>query len=241
MSWIAVGVGVGTVSMISSVSGNIAQNKAQQRNNEMIRQSAEMQAKVKRKYLKQSYDIQMNELYSMADEFDREVGVDLTNLLYESEKMKGQIANTTAFRNVNGNASARLQNVAEIQKELSNDMLQQELQNKYIALGKEINTARLNYERESMDITMGLASSLSQQNFNFKSTTEIAMSGVTAGLGGFMMGKSLGSAFSSTPNTINSSITGASTGGSISRGGLGLSGNSFNYNPTNTINSSVFK
>ena len=239
MSWIA--VGVAGVSMISSVSGNIAQNKAQQRNNEMIRQSAEMQAKVKRKYLKQSYDIQMNELYSMADEFDREVGVDLTNLLYESEKMKGQIANTTAFRNVNGNASARLQNVAEIQKELSNDMLQQELQNKYIALGKEINTARLNYERESMDITMGLASSLSQQNFNFKSPTEIVISGATAGLGGFMMGKSLGSAFSSTPNTINSSITGASTGANISRGGLGLSGNSFNYNPTNTINSSVFK
>ena len=38
MSWIAVGVGVAGVSMISSVSGNIAQNKAQQRNNEMIRQ-----------------------------------------------------------------------------------------------------------------------------------------------------------------------------------------------------------
>ena len=241
MSWIVTGVAIGGVSLISSVSGNIAQNKAQQRNNEMIRQSSEMQAKVKRKYLKQSYDIQMNELYSMADEFDREVGVDLTNLLYESEKMKGQIANTTAFRNVSGNASARLQNVAEIQKELSNDMLQQELQNKYIALGKEINTARLNYDRESMDITMGLASSLSQQNFNFKSPTEIAMSGVSAGLGGFMMGKSLGSAFSSTPNTINSSITGSSTGANISRGGLGLSGNSFNYAPTNTINSSVFK
>lgn len=239
MSWIA--VGVAGVSLVSSVSGNIAQNKAQQRNNEMIRQSSEMQAKVKRKYLKQSYDIQMNELYSMADEFDREVGVDLTNLLYESEKMKGQIANTTAFRNVSGNASARLQNVAEIQKELSNDMLQQELQNKYIALGKEINAARLNYERESMDITMGLASSLSQQNFNFKSTSEIAMGGAMAGMSGFMMGKSLGSAFSSTPNTINSSITGASTGANISRGGLGLSGNSFNYNPTNTINSSVFK
>ena len=125
MSWIITGVAIGGVSLISSVSGNIAQNKAQQRNNEMIRQSAEMQANIKKKYLKQSYDIQMHELYSMSEEFDKEVGVDLTNLLYESEKMKGQIANTTAFRNVSGNASARLQNVAEIQKELSNDMLQQ--------------------------------------------------------------------------------------------------------------------
>lgn len=239
MSWIA--VGVGAVSLISSVSGNIAQNKAQQKNNEMIKQSSEAQARIKSKYLKQSYDIQMHELYNMSEEFDKEVGVDLTNLLYESEKMKGQIANATAFRNVSGNASARLQNVAEIQKELSNDMLQQELQNKYMALGSEINSARLNYDRESLDITMGLAGSLSQQNFNYKSSGEIAMSGATAGLGGFMMGKSLGSAFSSTPTTINSSITGASTGGSISRGGLGLSGNSFNYNPTNTINSSVFK
>ena len=239
MSWIA--VGVGAVSLISSVSGNIAQNKAQQKNNEMIKQSSEAQARIKSKYLKQSYDIQMHELYSMSEEFDKEVGVDLTNLLYESEKMKGQIANATAFRNVSGNASARLQNVAEIQKELSNDMLQQELQNKYMSLGSEINSARLNYDRESLDITMGLAGSLSQQNFNFKSPTEIAMSGVSAGLGGFMMGKSLVSAFSSTPNTINSSITGASTGGSISRGGLGLSNNSMNYNPTNTTNSSVFK
>lgn len=239
MSWI--GVGVGAVSLISSVSGNITQNKAQQKNNEMIKQSSEAQARIKSKYLKQSYDIQMHELYSMADEFDKEVGVDLTNLLYESEKMKGQIANTTAFRNVSGNASARLQNVAEIQKELSNDMLQQELQNKYMALGKEINSARLNYERESLDITMGLVGSLSQQNFNFKSTAEIAMGGAMAGASGFMMGKSLSGAFSSAPATINSSITGASTGGSISRGGLGLSGNSFNYAPTNTINSSVFK
>ena len=241
MSWIITGVAIGGVSLISSVSGNIAQNKAQQRNNEMIRQSAEMQANIKKKYLKQSYDIQMHELYSMSEEFDKEVGVDLTNLLYESEKMKGQIANTTAFRNVSGNASARLQNVAEIQKELSNDMLQQELQNKYMALGKEINSARLNYERESLDITMGLAGSLSQQNFNYKSTAEIAMGGAMAGIGGFMMGKSLGSAFSSTPNTINSGITGASTGTNISRGGLGLTNNSMNYNPTNTINSSVFK
>lgn len=239
MSWIA--VGVGAVSLISSVSGNIAQNKAQQKNNEMIKQSSEAQARIKSKYLKQSYDIQMHELYNMSEEFDKEVGVDLTNLLYESEKMKGQIANTTAFRNVSGNASARLQNVAEIQKELSNDMLQQELQNKYMALGSEINLARLNYDRESLDITMGLAGSLSQQNFNYKSSGEIAMGGVSAGMSGYMMGSSLGSAFKSTPNTINSGITGASTGTNISRGGLGLTNNSMNYNPTNTINSSVFK
>lgn len=218
MSWIA--VGVGAVSLISSVSGNIAQNKAQQKNNEMIRQASETQAKVKRKYLKQSYDIQMNELYSMADEFDREVGVDLTNLLYESEKMKGQIANATAFRNVSGNASARLQNVAEIQKELSNDMLQQEVQNKYMALGKEINSAKLNNERESLDITLGLGSALSQQNFNYKSTAEIGMGGLMAGASGYMMGSNLSSAYKSTPNTINSGITGASRGTNVRRGSI---------------------
>ena len=193
MSWIAVGLGVASAG--SSIIGGIEQNKAQQRNNKMLRESAHMQAKIKKKMLKQSYDINMNELYSMVDEFDREVGVDLTNLLYESEKMKGQIANTTAFRNVSGNASARLQNVAEIQKELSNDMLQQEVQNKYTALGKEINSARLNYDRESMDITMGLTSALSQQNFNFKSPTQIALGGVTAGASGAMTGHQLGQAF----------------------------------------------
>ena len=110
-----------------------------------------------------------------------------------------------------------------------------------MALGSEINSARLNYERESLDITMGLAGSLSQQNFNYKSSGEIAIGGVSAGMSGYMMGSNLGSAFKSTPNTINSSITGASTGTNITRGGLGLSGNSMNYNPTNTINSSVFK
>ena len=70
MSWIA--VGVGAVSLISSVSGNIAQNKAQQKNNEMIKQSSEAQARIKSKYLKQSYDIQMHELYNMSEEFDKE-------------------------------------------------------------------------------------------------------------------------------------------------------------------------
>lgn len=193
MSWVA--VGIGAVSAGSSILGGIEQNKAQQRNNKMLRESAMMQAKIKKKMLKQSYDINMNELYSMADEFDKEVGVDLTNLLYESEKMKGQIANTTAFRNVSGNASARLQNVAEIQKELSNDMLQQEVQNKYTALGKEINTARLNYDRDSMDITMGLINSLSQQNFNFKSPTQVALGGISAGASGALTGYQLGQAF----------------------------------------------
>ena len=239
MSWIAVGVG-GTM-LVSSVAGGISQNKAQQRNNEMLKQSAETQAKIQKKYLKQAYDIQMHELYNMADEFDKEVGVDLTNLLYESEKMKGQIANTTAFRNVSGNASARLQNVAEVQKELSNDMLQQELQNRYVALGNEINSARLNYERESLDITLGLGSALSQQNFNYKSGLEIGLGGLSAGASGFMMGKSLSGAFSSTPNTINSGITGASTGANVTRGGLGLSGNSMNFTPVNNTSSVVFK
>ena len=239
MSWIAVGVG-GTM-LASSVAGGIAQNKAQQRNNEMLRQAAETQSKIKKSYLKQSYDIQMHELYNMADEFDKEVGVDLTNLLYESEKMKGQITNTVASRNVYGNAVARLETTAEIQKELSNDMLQQELQNKYTALGKEINSVRLNNEREALDITLGLGSALSQQNFNYKSGLEIGLGGLTAGASGFMMGKSLSGAFSSTPNTINSGITGASTGANVTRGGLGLSGNSMNFSPVNNTSSVVFK
>lgn len=239
MSWIA--VGVGGVALVSSVAGGIAQNKAQQRNNEALQQSANAQYKMKKAYLDQSYNIQMHELYSMADEFDKEVGVDLTNLLYESEKMKGQIANTVASRNVYGNAVARLDTTAEIQKELSNDMLQQELQNKYMALGKEINTARLNNERENLDLTLGLANALSQQNFNYKSTAEIGLSGLSAGASGFMMGKSLSGAFSSTPNTINSGITGASTGANVTRGGLGLSGSSFNYSPVNNTSSVVFK
>lgn len=239
MSWIA--VGVGAVSLVSSVAGGIAQNKAQQKNNEAIQQSANAQAKIKKAYLDQAYDIQMHELYGMAEEFDKEVGVDLTNLLYESEKMKGQIANTVASRNVYGNAVARLETTAEIQKELSNDMLQQELQNKYMALGKEINSARLNNERENLDITLGLAGALSQQNFNYKSGMEIGLSGLTAGAGGFMMGKSLSGALSSTPNTINSGITGASTGANVTRGGLGLSGNSMNFSPVNNTSSVVFK
>lgn len=239
MSWIA--VGVGGVSLVSSVAGGISQNKAQQRNNAALQQSATAQANIKKAYLKQSYDIQMHELYNMADEFDKEVGVDLTNLLYESEKMKGQITNTVASRNVYGNAVARLETTAEIQKELSNDMLQQELQNKYMALGKEINSARLNNERESLDITLGLGSALSQQNFNYKSGMEIGLSGLTAGASGFMMGKSLSGAFSSAPNTINSGITGASTGANVTRGGLGLSGNSMNFSPVNNTSSVVFK
>lgn len=240
MSWLLAGA-VGGLSLISSVAGGIFQNKAQQRNNEALRQAAQVQAKIKKAYLDQAYDIQMHELYGMAEEFDREVGVDLTNLLYESEKMKGQIANTVASRNVYGNASVRLEATAEIQKELSNDMLQQELQNKYMALGKEINSARLNYERESLDITLGLGSALSQQNFNYKSGLEIGLGGLSAGASGFMMGKALSGAISSTPNTINSGITGASTGANVTRGGLGLSGNTMNFNPTNNISSLVFK
>lgn len=240
MSWIVGGV-IGGMSLVGSVAGGISQNKAQQRNNEAIRESANIQAKIQRAYLKQSYDIQMHELYGMAEEFDREVGVDLTNLLYESEKMKGQITNTVASRNVYGNAVARLETTAEIQKELSNDMLQQELQNKYMALGKEINSARLNNERENLDIQLGLGSALSQQNFNYKSGLEIGLGGLTAGASGFMKGKALSEAFSSTPNTINSGITGASKGANVTRGSLGLSGNSMNYMPTNTVSSVVFK
>lgn len=208
MSWIA--VGVSAVSVISSVSGDIANNKAQKRNNEAIRNQANTQAKIKRAYLKQATDIQMSELYSMADEFDKEVGIDLTNLLYESEKMKGQIVNTTASRNIGGNIATRLNTTAEIQKELSNDMLQSEVENKYKALGKEIASTKLNYERESLDIELGLASSLSQQNFNFKSGLNIGLSAVTSGAQGYMAGSGLSKAFSSTPNTVTGNITGAS-------------------------------
>ena len=209
MSWIV--AGITAVSVGSSVYGNTQQNKAQKKQNEAIRTMAKAQASLKSKYLEQSNDIKINDLLAMTQDIDNAVGLELTNLLYNSEASKGEIVNTLADRNVYGNSATRAVTTANVKTALSNDTLQAKVAENYKAINSELDTTRLNFERDSLDIQLGLAGALSQQNTNFKSDFAIGMEGVTAGLQGYQMGSGLVSSMKGVDAGVGS-IGGTSSG-----------------------------
>ena len=189
MSWIV--AGITAVSVGSSVYGNTQQNKAQKKQNEAIRTMSNAQAKLKSAYLEQSQDIKINDLLAMTQDIDNTVGLELTNLLYNAEQTKGEIKSSLAERNIYGNIASRINTVANIKQELTTDMIQGKLEQQYKAIATELDTAKLSYEREALDIQLGLSGALSQQNTNFKSTLDIVVGGVQAGISGASTGMGL--------------------------------------------------
>lgn len=195
MPWLI--AGMTALSVGSSVFGSIQQNKAQKKQNEAIRTMANAQAKLKSAYLEQSQDIKINDLLAMTQDIDNTVGLELTNLLYNAEQTKGEIKSSLAERNIYGNIASRIDTVADIKQELTADMVQGKLEQQYKAIATELDTAKLSYEKEALDIQLGLAGALSQQNTNFKSPLDIAIGGVQAGISGALTGISLKGALSS--------------------------------------------
>lgn len=208
MSWIV--AGVTAVSVGTNVYGSIQQNKAQQKQNEAIRTMANAQAKLKSSYLNQSQDIKINDLLAMTQDIDNTVGIELTNLLYSAEQTKGEIKNSLANRNVYGNTASRISSVAGVKEELTADMVQGKLEQQYKAIATELDSAKLSYEKDALDIQLGLAGALSQQNTNFKSPFEIAFGGVNAGMRGAMTGMNLKSAINSGVKSDIGSVENAS-------------------------------
>ena len=194
MFWLA---GTALLSTATNVYGSIQQNKAQKKQNEAIRTMANAQAKLKSAYLDQSQDIKINDLLAMTQDIDNTVGLELTNLLYNAEQTKGEIKSSLAERNIYGNTASRIDTVADIKQELTADMVQGKLEQQYKAIATELDTAKLNYEKEALDIQLGLAGALSQQNTHFKSPLDIAIGGVQAGIGGALTGMSLKGALGS--------------------------------------------
>lgn len=195
MSWIM--AGVTTVSVGTNVYGSIQQNKAQKKQNEAIRTMANAQAKLKTAYLEQSKDIKVNDLLAMTQDIDNTVGLELTNLLYNAEQTKGEIKSSLAERNIYGMSASRIDDVANLKQELSADIVQDKLEQQYKSIATELDSVKLSYEKEALDIQLGLAGALSQQNTNFKSPLDIAIGGVQAGISGAMTGMNLKGALSS--------------------------------------------
>lgn len=195
MSWIM--VGVAAVSVVGSVAGNIEQKKAQKKQNEAIRTMANAQAKLKTAYLEQSKDIKVNDLLAMTQDIDNTVGLELTNLLYNAEQTKGAIKSSVAERNIYGRSASRIDAVANLKQELSADIVQGKLEQQYKSIATELDSVKLSYEKEALDIQLGLANALSQQNTNFKSNLSIGLEGLQAGMSGASMGSSLSGALNS--------------------------------------------
>lgn len=202
MSWIA--VGVTAVSAGSNIMSGISNNKAKQAQNKAIETMARVQAKIKTSYLDQANDIKIHDLLAMTQDIDNAVGLELTNLLYNSEKSKGELVNVLADRNVYGNSASRASNTINIQSALSNDVLQAKLEENYKSINSELDSTRYAYERDSLDIQLGLAGALSQQDTNFKSPLSIGMDGIMGGLQGYQLGAGLASSLSGVTPDIGS-------------------------------------
>lgn len=123
-----IGAGLG---LIGGIAGN-AQAKA----------NAELQAKML--YTRMKTEIES--LSQQAQEMNRQVGMELTNLSFESLKSQATTSNVIAEKNIAGRATERLYNSGEIKKNLIADRIKQQAEANIVSIQNDMMNSKYAYE-----------------------------------------------------------------------------------------------
>lgn len=138
MTWFAVGATAVTTSL--SIAGSMESNAAldkQARDNYAANQA----------FIERDRQIQSQELAYVGDQVNNELGMALTNLVYQSVEQRGQLATSQAETGVYGNAAVRNQITVAMREALTEDSLAQAANSKMLDVQKEF--SNLKYETET--------------------------------------------------------------------------------------------
>lgn len=132
------------LSVIGGIAGN-AQAKA----------NAQAQAQM----LYTNMKTKVESLTQQADEINRQVGMELTNVSFENLKNQATTSNVNVEKNIAGNLTNRLYNAGDIQKNFIADQIKQQAESNMVSMQREMMNAKYDYEAGIMQTNINLANS----------------------------------------------------------------------------------
>lgn len=141
--------------------------------------------------LNQTFGVALNGLRLQADEFNNQIGMQLTDLIYQRRSAGGQVVAASTEKNIYGQTAKKSQAVVAMSAALAEDQLQQAAESAMADLGSKMATAKYSRDAGVYQASSQRASAMSQM----KSTFEIATGAIKAGFSG---AQTYGSVFPST-------------------------------------------
>jgi len=175
MAWIA--VGMGTLAVGASMESNRA-----------ISKTANANANATAANLLQNTQVTQSQLQDKASQVNNQLGMELTNLVYQSLAAKGQTTAATAERNITGNTAMRTQESVAMKKALAEDTMIQATESKLLDVQNEMRNAKYSYESGMMSNTINFNNTMSQQT----GTLGMISAGVSGAASGYSMGNTAG-------------------------------------------------
>lgn len=148
--------------------------------NRKIEDQANMNFNATLNTLDQQYGVGIAGLKDQAGELRQQVGMQLTELLFQRRGAEGQVSTGNVERNIYGQTAAKSQAVVSMNASLAEDQIIQSGEAAAADIGSQMRTAK--YQREA-----GIYSASNQRAqamSNIKSTFEIATGALKAGIGG---------------------------------------------------------
>ena len=150
--------------------GISAQNKQAQRN-----------AETKAKALYRNFGIQIGQLQDTANEVNKQIGLELTNVQLEGMKSQATTANTIVEREISGKTAERIVEQSAMNKLMFANQLKQKAESNMVDIGKQMLSAKYQYESNMMDVAIN---QINQSTTGINAVASIASTGASTYLSG---------------------------------------------------------
>lgn len=156
--------------------------------NKKIEDQANMNFNATLNTLDQQYGVGIAGLQDQAGELRQQVGMQLTELLFQQRGAEGQVSAGNVERNIYGQTAAKTQAVVSMNASLAEDQIIQSGESAAADIGSQMRTAK--YQREAG--IYQASNQRAQAMSNIKSTFEIATGALKSGISGASTAQSFG-------------------------------------------------
>ena len=168
-SIVPLAVGMAGLSIASSIAGN-SQAKA----------NAEAQAK----FIVRDFKVQQNNLTNTANELNRQIGMELTQVQLDGMKAQATTSNVLVEKEISGATAARIYNNVDMQESQISNQIKQKAESNMLDIQNQLTSSRYRYESNNMQNAINLSN-------NTQSGFEVASSAAQAGVSGYSIGSKL--------------------------------------------------
>ena len=134
---------------------------------------AEANAKAQAQMLYTNMKTKVESLTQQAEEINRRVGMELTNVAFQNLKNQATTSNVVVEKNIAGNVTNRMYNMGDIKKNLIADQIKQQAESNMVSMQREMMNAKYDYEAGIMQTNINLAN-------NTKSIFEVGADALTS-------------------------------------------------------------
>lgn len=163
-----------------SIFGGMAENRARQ-------EAATKQYNANKLFIERDQSVLNEQLQYAGEEVNNQVGMALTDLLYQANAQQATMAAKRAETNVYGNTAVRQRAVSQMKEELAEDRLIQQGESQMMDIQQKLTQVKYQTEAKHAQNAQAYNNAMSQQ----RSTFDIVTSGIGAGISGYSQGMDL--------------------------------------------------